>query len=95
MTENTEENAIENVEIQEVVQNNPVESLIRSVTYTVLPIVENVMSESVPVHSEKGRCDRCGAQISGEEPSELFFFSGIKFVRYYLCKACADRAIRQ
>ena len=95
MTENTEENKIENVEIQEIVQNNPMENLIRSVTCTVLPIVEDVMRESGPISSVKNKCDRCGAQISGEEPSELFIPTGIKFVRYYLCKACADRAIRQ
>lgn len=95
MTENTEENTIENVEIQEVVQNNPMENLIRNITCTVLPIVEDAMGKSVPISSVKNKCDRCGAQISGEEPSELFILSGIKFVRYYLCKACADRAIRQ
>lgn len=95
MTEKAEENTIENVEIQEIVQDNPMENLIRSITCNVLPIVEGVMKESSPISSVKNKCDRCGAQISGEEPSELFIFTGIRFVRYYLCKACADRAIRQ
>ena len=53
MTENTEENAIENVEIQEVVQNNPMENLIRSITCTVLPIVEDAMGKSGPISSVK------------------------------------------
>ena len=93
MTEESEERTCENVEIQEIVHSNPMEDMIRNITRSVLPIVENVMSETAPVSSQKGRCDRCGSEIEGEEPAELFIPSGPKFVRYYLCRACASRAI--
>lgn len=85
----------EDVTIIEGQEADPFTAMVRNLTNTVIPIVQQEMDKLDVPAPRKDVCSVCKAEIDGKGFGELYVYNGKSYDKYVLCKDCVGKALKQ
>lgn len=83
----------EDVTIIEGQDADPFTAMVRNLTNTVIPIVQQEMDKLDVPAPRRDVCSVCKTEIIGKGFGELYVYNGKSYDKYVLCKDCVKRAL--